>query len=185
MRIGYGLLPEDSLFNLVRELELEVLERTGARRGIRQPPHVTVKRPFEIDELEAHCALLDGFATRFAPLTARVMGPVTFGTDVFVLEVEADPTLRTMHDQLLEALEPFDVSPDTLEANAVRFHMTVALKDVPAAQRRTVRSILLDRCPAAFEARFSHIGLFLEESDGAWVIIRRQPLTGEPLLGTR
>ena len=50
--IGIGVLFDESTHNLIRDIELRLAKETKNFAGLGQPPHVTVKRPFDVDKIK-------------------------------------------------------------------------------------------------------------------------------------
>ena len=180
MKTGFGILLEGPAFNLVRELELDLCERFGLCWGLRQPPHVTVKGPFEIDAWGPVTQYLEKVSAEIAPFDIELRGFGHFGDAVIFHDVVESNALQDLHYQFVnDARRLFSAAPRPFEKENVKFHATLALEDVapPAFERAWDYLQTIESPPIVTVARA--IGLFaiLPENAGN-IIVRQVPFGG-------
>jgi 2'-5' RNA ligase len=178
MFIGYGVLVPPSVFNRMRDLQLDVLARYGENHGLHQPPHITVKAPFEIGDLEKHKRYLDVLGAETPPLSVTLSGVSFFDGGVMFLDVEANAGLKDLGQRILNDLGS-EATPSPFEATGqVHHHATLAFMDptkLPDAKRDFGRM----RDVVTFEA--DQLGLFLGlggRNSPEWIVIRVAALRG-------
>ena len=143
MKATFALLPDWDTQNLITALawRLHLKHRTGL--GVRRlPPHISLKQPFEIDDL----GLLEEYASYLAaslsPLSLRLGGIQVFeGGPLPVLSfaVEDSERLRHLHARLNRDLaERFGERQGDFDGDAYQFHLTVAAGGAPAEVYHTI-----------------------------------------------
>lgn len=183
MKIGIGLLPDSSTFNHIRQLELKMAFSLGENPGLNQPPHITVKRPFDIttveqlNEIRQLTADIAANASAFKLAYQRVNN---FGESTLFLSVTANERLSALHADLSEKLRATFGESTVVphEGDAMRFHTSLATglkgNDMQLAREAVQDSV------TAFNARFEKIALFLNLTDtGQWVVIHEALLGGD------
>ena len=171
-KIGIGLLVEGALFNALRELQLRLIQATNNSYGIKQPPHVTVRRPFvptKIDDVARVCALIDDMAKRHNPIDVTLQSLGCFGDRVCYLAVAPSSELLQVQQSIEEALLKASM-PVTESGDAPIFHVTLA-HNLTADQFVTAQRVLDDPgLVLPIQARLAKIGLFMEIDD-QWVVV--------------
>lgn len=131
MQIGIGLLPPKHVCDFVRDKEHYISGKYDTYGGLIQPPHVTVKWPFEVDDLapfEEYCREL---AARTHPVEIIYDGYGLFPAGVFFLKVKSTPELVGLHCIILDDLkERFGVEKNAYEGPDQQFHTTLAMDDI-------------------------------------------------------
>jgi 2'-5' RNA ligase len=71
MIIGYALMLNNECHNFIREIQLELHQVIGI--GLpRQTPHITIKSPFEINDIKNHVEYIEDLSLRtFGPYCLR------------------------------------------------------------------------------------------------------------------
>ncbi len=72
MHVGYGVLMPPAVFNQMRDLELAFASRYGENPGLHQPPHITLKAPFDTKDLSKHRWYLDDLRQSVGPVDVRL-----------------------------------------------------------------------------------------------------------------
>ena len=128
-RIGLGILLPDVIYNHIRAVELDIMDKTSNQRGLTQPPNITVKRPFELSsktELNSFLKLLDSVNCEMVGTTSYES--IGFFENGFMhLKVSENSLLNTLHSNLLKLCTNFHIKPDEFEAENVIFHTTLAM----------------------------------------------------------
>lgn len=155
-----ALLPPEPVFSETWELKQEVHRLTGSRNAVRLPPHITLLPPFNQDEAfetKATAALTAFAATQVAP-TVGLDGFAWFGDRTLFVHVSDANALRSLHAALTRwcADHLLEVPPKTRPFTP---HLTLATRDLPAAQVLELRQLFAHRpYTASFAAR--HLTLF-------------------------
>lgn len=147
MRATFALLADNEVHNLVRKLAWNAhqMYRTGTIAS-RLPPHVSLKQPFQAEDLDGLKAYMGEFAQSIAPLPVRLtelqLHPLVFeGTEYGLLwiDVQETPDLRGLHDRLNQELsQRFANTQADHDGAAYHFHMTVAMGGQPIEVYRTL-----------------------------------------------
>jgi 2'-5' RNA ligase len=133
-KLGVAVLLDDATSNQIRLLELEVASATSNAYGLRQPPHITVKRPFEVSshaEAAAFSEDVRSIARVTSTFTLAISGSGDFGGKVVYLPVATEDDsaqLRALPETLLETAAHYNASIDEYEATGrPTFHATIAM----------------------------------------------------------
>ena len=136
MRAGFAVLANLEAFNLVRKLAWNVhfQYRTGTIDA-RLPPHISLKQPFAIADLNAVEEYMDELAQAIAPFEVELTrlelrSIIHQGRDYGLLwiAVQENPTLRALHNTLNHELsQRFDDTRADFDGPEYLFHMTVMM----------------------------------------------------------
>jgi 2'-5' RNA ligase len=110
--IAIVILPPPEVANRAIALSaaLPAGESQGLRLGADYPPHITLTQQFiPSQSLDSLLARLDRVLRDRAPLHLRVAGRGQGSNSVW-MSIERSPELVTLHEQLLQAAEPFEVT---------------------------------------------------------------------------
>jgi 2'-5' RNA ligase len=106
------------------------------------PPHVTLKRPFDSENLAEVEGALSGFSESNVKQVLKFRGFGTFGRDVIFADVYFSPGTRKLVGELDEALKKIPwLNFDEFETDR-KFHATLAHKDVVAEKFNAICSYL-------------------------------------------
>ena len=183
--IGIGALINGPSYNYLRKIEVQIGDTVGNFSGLGQPPHVTIKRAFEVKGISGirKCErAMDALANKKKPFDVQFAGVGNFGNSVLYLRLAPNDTLVAMHSQLLDTLEPvFPKAIGTLEGENMVFHSTIAM-GLEVEQYNKARE-LLDTYPVeslAFAGSVNKLGLFLGiENNTHWAVISEADLTSD------
>lgn len=177
IKVGYGFILEDQLFNVVRLYELDIFQSLGVHQGLRQPPHITIKRPFTIDSenIPSHKKLLHEFATHTRKLNVSY-GPVKwFGNDTAYIAINSD-AVHGAHNSLLKMLEKQGIEKGDFEGADFTAHTTLAL-EFGSRGLDEVRKSIDSQTLLQGTAIIDTVGLFLNIDDSHWIIVATEKLT--------
>jgi 2'-5' RNA ligase len=134
MKATFALLANTDVHNLIQKLAWEFHQkyRTGT---LRLPPHVSLKQPFRVANLEELKGYMDVFARSFEPFNIKltqleVVSSFCEGTEQGILwaDVQQSDELRGLHNRLNEELtRRFGSVPAEYDGEAYHFHMTVMI----------------------------------------------------------
>ncbi len=176
MRIGFAILLDDESHNFARQMELELCEKCGLCWGLRQSPHITIKGPFDTDELEPFAKYLENFAKHFEPFEIELDGFNYFEgkSNVIFLDVKENPRLKEIQSKIISDLrKKFHIEPYEIEFNGWKFHSTLATVDVSKEKLAKAKKYLKQFHPRfKFLAKTIGIFYYLGEEAG-WVIAKR------------
>lgn len=156
----------------MRELQVGVLETLGANRGLTQPPHITIKGPFEIDNLQWHSDYLDTLASQTRPFTVHLKGIRAFGPHAIFIDVLKNPNLHELTQALLSDL-PNETHTSFEAVQNVHHHATLALPDSDEMFNKAM--IHYSDLQVEFEFTVKKLALFYQHAD-SWIIYRKARL---------
>jgi len=159
-----ALLPPEPVFSETWALKQEVHRLTGSRNAMRLPPHITLLPPLsQPDEFEARAtAALQAFAATQAAPTVGLHGFAWFGNRTLFVHVSEAQALKTLHAELMDWC--IRHLPEVkLESRPFTPHLTLATRDLPAAQVPALRQMFAER---EYQASFVARQLTLFRHDG-------------------
>lgn len=174
--IGVGLLLENERFNQVRKLELFLSEQIGNEHALRQPPHITVKRPFMVAnsrEVEKVIKIVSDLALKTEVIPIQFTGISNFSQKVIYIQVAKNDQLASVHRQLIDLFSlEFEHSVGELEQDKMVFHSTLATN--LTNDEFVLGSRLLNEWKGSdlrFNTIVNRIGVFLSMDNGInWII---------------
>jgi len=171
MKIGVGLLIDDDAHNELRDLELIVSRKTGNELGLFQPPHITIKRPFEADQNTFVDAkkILKEFSGSIEEFEISLGIYRTFGNEVVYAYTE-DSKIVFAQKILLEKLEKINVIPDEFDIDKYVAHSTIAL-GLSTDEFETAKSNLQNYKRKTITTLISRVGLFLNVDEKHWIVV--------------
>lgn len=140
MKATFAFLTDNHIQNLVRKLTWDIHQKY--RTGIdfcRLQPHISLKQPFNISDLEALSKYMDELARSIEPFQVRLpqlelIDATIDGLEsgIIWLSVEETESLRGIHNRLNEELTArFGSVPADFDGDSYRFHMAVSLGGQP------------------------------------------------------
>lgn len=181
-KVGIGVLIGNETCNEIRHVELQLAEATGNWSGLNQPPHITVKRPFEVanlDELQQIVEVFDRTLSSIEPFSITYRGITDFNRQVLLLEVGVSKALVQLHQALLDALEQVvATAKQPFEGGlGMIFHTSLALslKEDEFIRARKLADALVN---AQFdqETPITRVGLFFSNDATHWAVVREKEL---------
>jgi 2'-5' RNA ligase len=171
MTIGYAILLNDECHNFVRQIQLELHQNLGLRLA-RQSPHITIKAPFETEDIKPHIAYLETLAATINPFEIEFNDFGTFGDKVIYLAPSENPALLDLHHQVLaEVADQFNLKPHQFEGENIRFHASIA--GFSDAQKFKEALGYLQSIRVNLKFQIKTLGLFYYLGEGGWIINRR------------
>lgn len=171
--IGIGALVDDETFNKVRSLELVTTAATGSYAGLGQPPHITIKRPFQVESID-DIAKVQGIVADIADATAAFSvtyaGLDNFGEETLFLAAGSSPELETLHETLLSKLRAtFGAVEMPHEGKEMVYHTSIAL-GLAGNQIQQLATKLGDDLPAS--CTIHKLGIFIGlDNNTHWAVI--------------
>ncbi|MEL7120977.1 MAG: 2'-5' RNA ligase family protein [Bacteroidota bacterium] len=177
MQIGFALLLNNEVFNFVRTLQLELHLELGVHLS-RQPPHITIKSPFEASNITPFVAYLEKIAQTTSPFEITIDGFGNFGNQVLFLEVLENPTLTQLHHTIINDFQQaFMIAPDQYEGANVKFHVSIAGFNETELFQQAQEYISAHK--AEFSLQINQLGIFYYLGPGqSWIINRKIRLLG-------
>ncbi len=175
--ICFVIILNGKIHNYVRKQELSISRMFNTRGGLRQSPHITIKFPFETDNLESLERYFDELVETVEPFEIEIDGIDYFEPKVIFLNVCPNKNISALHFKVLKDLrEQFSIQSHELEGKNVRFHITLAYKDLTEEDFCESKKFLKNEHPY-FRLIFNTLGLFyyLKEND-SWIIYKRAKL---------
>jgi len=176
--LGYAILVSEEIFNWMRRIEVGLLRDYGANPGIKQPPHITIKQPFETDHIEPFEEYLDKLAEVIEPFEITLKGVGSFDQGVIFLDVIQDPRLKALQQRILSDLASRRVRAAPFEDERYHFHATLAtgLGNENFAKARKQ----LENVDAEFRFVFDTIALFMNIGPYEWIVERQRCVAHGP-----
>lgn len=172
MTIGFAILPDSGLHNYIRGLQLRLNQKLGIRLS-RQSPHITIKSPFETNDLQAHIDYLEQLAPQIDPFDIRCSGFGTFGKQVLFLRVADNPDLLALHNRILKDLDnQFGIQAHEFEGENVVFHASIAGFRESENIEDALAFLKTEHPELVFKARELGVFFHLGGGDG-WIVLRR------------
>lgn len=173
MLIGFGILLNGESFNLARKLELELCKKFGLCWGLKQPPHITIKCPFETKELDKFTNYLQDLSKNVKSFEIELEDFNYFEPKVIFLDVKENPKLKKLHFKIIKDLkEKFCIEPHQFEGNKIKFHSTLAVIDVTKQKFLRAKKYLEKYKPKLkFKAKSIGIFYYLGKNAG-WIIVK-------------
>jgi len=172
--IGIGVLLEESANNRLRELELALAKKSGNWSGLGQPPHITVKVPFEVESMEdvnKVRVLMHDLAKRTKSFQVEIDGYSNFGDKVLYGVVKNTEEFLQLSDPLIDALTE-DGQPKEYERGRMIFHSTLAT-NLSSNEYETALKQLQDETLSITTAAIG-LGLFMGiDNLQHWVVINQ------------
>ncbi|WP_375437243.1 2'-5' RNA ligase family protein [uncultured Hymenobacter sp.] len=145
-----AVLPPEPVFSQIWALKQEVHHLTGSRNAVRLPPHITLIPPIrQPDEFEAKCAaVLTDFAATQAAFTVGLQDFAWFGSRTLFVHVSEAAALKAFHAALTDWCAAH-LPEVPREKRPFTPHLTLATRDLPAAQVPELRQLFSARSYAA------------------------------------
>ena len=182
-QIGIGALIEDESFNEIRALELEIYENTNDFKGLIQPPHITIKRPFvvnNLEELKEVIRIIQQISKTTYQFNIELGSVENFSQTVLYLSLVNIKEIFNLHLKLVELLrEKFPSSINEFDGDGVIFHTTVAM-DIKAEIFDIEKKLILPKAKTILNkpVKINKLGLFLAlDNETQWVVVFETPLT--------
>lgn len=175
MKIGYGILLDTATHNFVRKLQLELHQETGIGLA-RQPPHITLKSPFDIEDISSFSEHLSRLASKLSSFAIEIQGFGTFGERVLYLDVLPNKRLDNLHELILNEMNSnFDIPPGEFEGPNIKFHISIA--GFQKAAHFQAAQQYIGRYQPAFSFPLTELGLFYYLGPGqSWIVSQRVKL---------
>jgi len=145
-----ALLPPEPVFSETWALKQEVHQLTGSRNAVRLPPHITLIPPtHQPDEFEGRCttALTDFVATQSA-FTVGLQDFAWFGNRTLFVQVKEAAAIKAFHKAIMDWCTQH--LPEVPRENRpFTPHLTLATRDLPAAQVPELQQLFESRSYAA------------------------------------
>jgi 2'-5' RNA ligase len=182
IKVGVGALLKGELFNATRLLEINLAFETNLWRGLDQPPHITIKRPFTINNYDMFTKVLEAFdniANNTEPFTINFEGIQNFNHKVLFLKVSASEELTSLHEKLVVAMLAVD-GASKLPAECTDemvFHTTLALDlEEDEFERMQKHADTIDVSSLRDGVEIGSIGLFLSADGKHWDLVNEKQL---------
>jgi len=160
MQLGYVIPVSIEMHDAMRKLQLRLLKEHGSRVRIEGIPHITLKQAFEIEEVEPFERHLETLVSETAPFDVHVRDAGLFEEGIVFLGVVETPPLVALRKRIVRDLATgLGISPNPLEGDRYRFHVTLAEGLEPSSLRRA-RKDLQETSPD-FRFRCDTVGLLL------------------------
>jgi 2'-5' RNA ligase len=175
MQIGYGILLDGEIYNFMRKMELLLSDRFKIQKGLRQPPHITVKPPFIVTDVAAYQAYLDELCKKIEPFEIELAGFNSFGKKVIYLDVKKNRRLDEIYQIIFHDIQS-KLDPEVKRDDMI-FHATLAYDDLDNKSFTEAYEYLKSNFQPKFKMTAGKIGLFYQlDNDSGWIVIKEKTL---------
>ncbi len=166
--VGLGIIPPEEIEMEVRKVQ-QFLNQNYEIYLSRQPPHVTIKSPYYVEDLNEHVNYLESLVRQMESLYLSVSGINHFNNQVIYLEVEKNDRLNDFHHFLLENIvHRSNIAPDPLEGSNWVPHMSIAsIEDQSLCNKILLE---LNEKHLRFHWKVESVGLFINDEDKGWQV---------------
>jgi|FLOH01.1.fsa_nt_gi 2'-5' RNA ligase len=172
MKIGFGLMLDKNSSDFAIKLEKELCKKFSVCWGLNQAPHIAIKRPFETNNIKEFEDYLDIIANKSKSFKVNLKGIGSFEEHTIFMDVIENKALTELHFKILDDLKEKGVNPNKFEREKVKFHSTLATRDLDKEKFYLAQEYLKQyKIDFTFEAK--EIGLFyyLEDKD-EWIVTK-------------
>jgi len=180
MQIGYGIMLEDEITNLMREIELLLFDKFNIKKGLHQPPHITIKPPFEVSDLSPYKNYLDELCEKMEPFEVHLKGFNCFGKKVIYLDVQHNQKLYDIYETIFSDIKG-KYNPGLVRDDMI-FHATLAYDDIDEETFSKAYEYLKANYQPEFKFTVNKIGLFYQlpllhtGDESGWIVIKKKSL---------
>ncbi|MFA5830014.1 MAG: 2'-5' RNA ligase family protein [Candidatus Gracilibacteria bacterium] len=175
MQIGYGIILGGEINNFMREVELLLFNKFNLRKGLYQPPHITIKPPFEVEELSSYKNYLDELCGKIKAFEVELKGFNSFGKKVIYLDVKNNQKLYDIYEIIFGDIKN-KCNPKLIKDDMI-FHATLAYDDIDEETFDKAYKYLKTNYQPEFRFTIDKIGLFYQlPGDSGWIVIKEKSL---------
>ena len=172
MKIGYALMLNNESHNFIRQIQLELHQKIGIGLA-RQTPHITIKSPFDINEIDKYVDYIEYVAESIEPIDIDFEGFGNFGDKVIFLDVKQNQRLLDLHWRILgELAKQFGLTPHAFEGKNIKFHASIAGFNNKDSFQQALNYLSQYQPKFSFKAKELGIFYYLGEGNG-WIVNRR------------
>jgi len=150
----------------------EISEKFGVALGISQDPpaHITLKQPFETDDITYMMSFLEDFCATLEAFTYEIEGFDHFDDEVIFMDVvDQDGPLRDVYDELISEIRDMKKIKMGPIDGIGHFHATVARHDI--AEKFDEIWEFVSSKEISFEQTFDNISI-LKLDNGKWKLVQ-------------
>lgn len=194
MQIGIAILPSRELAKFAKDKAEYISSKYNTVGGLKQPPHITIKWPFDVSDLTAFEKYCERVAKQTKPFKVECNGYGFFGQKVIFLKALSTKHIVNLHLRVVQELnERFKIKPHYFEGPNQQFHLTIAFDDLSKksffeAQKELISSeqphfkFRLNRLALLRNTRNKYVNFFLKHIGlyrytGDWVVHKEFPVS--------
>lgn len=165
MKCTFAFLVDDTIHNYVRKKSIEInkIIKKGFL-GSLLPPHISLKQPFAIDDIESVEKYFDRLSSEIKPMKLKI-GPTYLWENVIGLNVQETNELRECHNKINKELKSICKNSTALyDGSKYHFHLTIALSGKDKDEYKRAYEILKDD-QILFECEINKIVMFYYDDD--------------------
>lgn len=172
-----ALIPPEKIKQEIKSFKEEIKERYGVKHALKLPAHITLQKPFKMDDEREKDLLeaLKGFSEGFEPFDIELSGFGKFDQRAVFVDVQTKDPVNQLFKQLQKVVLPFVGDKD--RQNNIHPHLTVATRDL---DRKSFVKVWQDFMDRDYTASFKAKGLNLLKHNGKnWDIIEETSFDNE------
>lgn len=176
-KVGVGILLDNPHFNSIRAIEMQIYDSVSNSDGLNQPPHVTIKRPFElknIKELGLYADKVCEIVEKTASFDIKLQDISNFSHKTIYLNASTkNKELTILHNRLISAAEALSKQPsDSFEGSNMLFHTTLAM-NLNELQYSSLEELIYTLQKFEITIKAEKVGLFMAiDNDKHWVVLK-------------
>ena len=175
MKIGFAIMLSNEAHNFIRNTQLDLHLQVGTGLA-RQAPHITIKSPFDIEDITPYQKYLHQLSQSIQPFEVRCQGFGHFGQNVLFLDVAENEELKALHWRILNELEvKFGQKPHQFEGENVKFHASIAGFNQPDLFEKANSFLSGQEPDFTFMAKTFGLFYYLGSGNG-WIVNSRYDL---------
>jgi 2'-5' RNA ligase len=150
-----------------------------------QPPHVTIKWPFEVEDITIFERYCEELAKKINSFEVSIEGYGFFEPEVIFLKVIPSKELVNLHLKILYDLKTnFSIEKNQFEGQNQQFHTTLAYEDISQEMFSKAKEELENSEQPKISFKFNSIGLFKFTGE-EWIIHKKFKINEEAIKNDR
>lgn len=168
--IGIALLLPEEYTSSIKKKSNYLSEKYNTQQGLFQPPHITLKSPFETKDLVVFEKYCEELAKGLRPFEIKVENYGFFESKVIFLKIVPSEKLMSLHLSILDDLKNKQgIKENNFEGVDKQFHITLAYGDLSPEMFYKAKEELENSEQPHFSFKFDSIGL-LKFTGKEWAI---------------
>ena len=155
----------------VTRLRNEISKKFDLHAALKTPPHITLKYPFDTDNIEPVIQALTTFTKNLKPFPFTLKNFNHFDDRVWYVDVNANPKHRPLQNRIIKLVyKALSLPPEPHDQYRTP-HVTLAYKDLTAEKFALVEKFLANKS-INLKIRFNNISI-LKLVNNKWRIYRK------------
>jgi len=178
--VGIALLPQVDMAIEIRMRQSEISRKYNTVQGLLQPPHVTIKRPFIVDNISKIKNFCELLAKNNSAIHAIYEKYGFIGNKIICLKLKKNKRIENLHKKIIKNLCKIYGAKiiDNMEGEQMKFHTTLAYGDLSETQCKLAQKNMKNFKSNSSMFELNQIALLRSVGD-EWVIESKFRLKNE------